>query len=142
MKRTALIAVLLGAAPAIVDAQAGGESDRRARICVAGLHEPSTEAKGLGNPSGGNPEPDYTVEFNREKAIKVPRLDRGDGPASFVYLDQSKRHLIAIKHKGRQVESFRFDFPADEPNQCLFLNELYQTWQVWPAKRNRSCKCA
>ena len=118
------------------------ETETKASICIAGLREPSREPKGLGNPSGGNPEPDYSVEIDRRTQVSVPRIARGGKPGVLVEgLDPNTKHLITIRHKGRRIESFYFEFESGDFKQCLFLNELYLTWQVWPVKRNRSCKC-
>ena len=55
-------------------------------------------------------------------------------------LDLTARHLVRIRHEGRPLASFHFRFPKGEPAQCLYLNELYLTWQLWGAER-ASCRC-
>ena len=138
-----IVALLLSAAlSSMATAARAAEQTTSASICIAGLREPSTKSKGLGNPSGGNPEPDYSVEIGGRTKVPVPRIDRGERPAILVGgLDPKARHLITIRHKERRIQSFYFEFPSGEFEQCLFLNELYLTWQVWPVKRDRSCKC-
>jgi hypothetical protein len=136
-----ILALLLTALPKMTPTGMASEPDKGS-ICIAGLREPSTEPKGLGNPSGGNPEPNYSVEIDRHTRISVPRIDRGGKAGVLVGgLDPKVKHLITLRHKGRRIESFYFEFPSDDLEQCLFLNDLYLTWQVWPVKRNRSCKC-
>ena len=138
-----IVALLLAAVlPSPGTTEQTAQPATSASICIAGLREPSKEPKGLGNPSGGNPEPDYTVDIGVRTKVPVPRLDRGGRPGILVDgLDPKAKHLITIRHKGHRLQSFYFEFPPGEPEQCLFLNELYLTWQVWPVKRNRSCKC-
>jgi len=141
--REMTIGLLLTAALSSMAAAAvATEPEKSGSICVAGLREPNAEPKGLANASGGNPEPDYSVEIGLRDKISVPRIERGGKPGVLVGgLDPKVKHLITIRHKGRRIESFYFEFTSGELEQCLFLNELYLTWQVWPVKRNRSCKC-
>jgi hypothetical protein len=122
-------------------ATASASAESRASLCIAGVREPNAQGKGLANPSGGNPEPDYSVQVNGGQQIRVPRLERGEKPIGIASLDQQARHSLIVRRAGKRVESFHFRFPADTLNQCLVLNELYLTWQIWPAGSRLGCKC-
>ena len=125
--------------------QATGADELRSSggsIFVAGVPEPTPGDKGLGNPAGGIPEPYYSVQVDRGDIVRMPRPGKGDKPSTLLEgLSLDSRHLIAIRHKGTPIESFYYRFPEGEPHQCLFLNELYLTWQIWPVKRTPWCKC-
>jgi hypothetical protein len=125
--------------------QARGADELRSSggsICLAGVPEPTAGDKGLGNPAGGYPEPDYSVQVDRGDIVRMPRPGKGDKPSTLLEgLSLDSRHLITIRLKGKAIESFYYRFPGGEPYQCLFLNELYLTWQIWPVKRTHWCKC-
>ncbi len=121
---------------------AGQDAAPNGTICVARVSEPTSGEKSLANATGSNPEPDYSVQVDRGELVGVPRSAKGDKRGVLMEgLDVGSRHLIVIRHKGRVVESFYFRYPNDEPKQCLFLNELYLTWQMWPMEKAPWCKC-
>jgi hypothetical protein len=109
-------------------------------VCFAPVKEPTPGMKSLYNDTGGNPDPDYTIQFDLRAPVQMPR---GAEPSKLVEgLDVSRSHRVRVRHKGKQIESFRFRFEAGETRRCLFLNELYLTWQLWPYGRQSPwCKC-
>jgi hypothetical protein len=139
----AVAALLLAGAASLPEAMGAAElRSSSGSICLAGIPEPTPGDKGLGDPAGGNPEPDYSVQVDRGDIVRMPRLGKGDKPSSLLEgLSLDSRHLIAIRHKGKAIQSFYYRFPEGEAHQCLFLNELYLTWQIWPVKRTPWCKC-
>jgi len=57
-------------------------------------------------------------------------------------LDLTSRHRVVISCDGKPQQSFRFRFSEFKTGDlCLFINELYQTAQLWEPKQAPWCKC-
>jgi hypothetical protein len=58
-------------------------------------------------------------------------------------LDFRARHKIVVQCDGKPQQSFRFTFSELESRDlCLFINDMYQTVQLWPRHRSpKSCRC-
>ena len=122
-------------------------------ICLVPVAAPNTEEGSLANPTGGNPEADYAVQLDARPAVRVKVVNQAratstkqwirDYPEGTLLPDVAvgTRHTIVVHHKGKPIESFRFRIPKNEPDQCLFLKELYLTWNLWPRASAPWCKC-
>jgi hypothetical protein len=111
-------------------------------LCLGLSVEPAEGQKSQANPSGGNPEPDHSIQLDGDKAVRVPRPARGDTSGVLIKgLSLEARHLVAVRTRGRVTHSFYFRFPPGQPRQCLFLEPLYLTWRLQGAERGPSCTC-
>jgi hypothetical protein len=113
-------------------------------ICLPSIPEPTAEGKSLYNATGGNPPPEYSVQFGNGATVEFLHSPKGAGPGILITaipLDQT--HLVRIRHQGKPLESFRFRFDAeDRGKRCLFLEPFYLTWQLWTVDRLPRCRCA
>lgn len=130
ISRVLVFAVLLGfATPS--DADSG-------RLCIVPVPKPNSEPKSLANPSGGNPDYEYSVKVGDRERIVISRTvgTLVDG------LDPTAKHPIIIYEDGSRAASFYLDFTGGELSQCMFFRSLYLTWDVWPMSRTRGwCDC-
>ena len=153
---TSLIVLLL-VVPSNGDSAAapgsGVERKKVGNICLVPVAAPNNDDKSLANPEGGNPEADYTVQLDARPTVRVkvfsqPRATSTrqwirDHPEGTLLSDVAigTQHTIVVRHKSKPIESFRFRIPENEPDQCLFLKELYLTWNLWPRASAPWCKC-
>jgi len=57
-------------------------------------------------------------------------------------LDLAVKHRVTISCDDRPQQSFSFRFAEyQSQNLCLFINDLYQTVQLWESKRAPWCNC-
>jgi hypothetical protein len=57
-------------------------------------------------------------------------------------LDSVAAHRVTVLCDGKPQQSFRFRFSDyKSPQLCLFINDLYQTAQLWEASRSPWCRC-
>ena len=113
-------------------------------VCLLSTTDPTPGEKSLYNYSGGNPTPDYSAQIGKGSVVAIPHSPNGAGAGVLITgLPLADSHLVRIRHQGKPLESFRFRFEEkDRGRLCLFLNELYLTWQLWPADRYPpACKC-
>lgn len=60
----------------------------------------------------------------------------------FASLDVDRTHIVVVLCDGKPQQSFRFRFSEYKRSElCLFINDLYQTAQLWEAKRSPWCRC-
>jgi hypothetical protein len=113
-------------------------------VCLASIPEPTAGGKSLGNATGGNPPPEYSVQFGNGATVKFLHSPKGAGPGILITaIPLNQTHLVRIRHQGKPLESFRFRFDAeDRGKRCLFLEPFYLTWQLWTVDRRPSCRCA
>jgi hypothetical protein len=107
-------------------------------VCVRKLNAPTAGEKSLGNPTGGESFHKYKIQIDNkivsgsyDKSVKIAGLS------------VRKKHFIKIFQDGNLIQSFGFRF-GDEfnsPKLCLWLKDLYQTWQLWEASKSISCSC-
>lgn len=106
-------------------------------VCVAKFNAPTAGGKTLGNPNGGDSVHEYKIQIGSknvagsyEKSVKIAGLSL------------KKKHLIKIFQDGNLIQSFRFGFNEyKDAKLCLWLKDLYKTWQLWEAKQSMSCGC-
>jgi hypothetical protein len=105
-------------------------AEDRGRLCLAVVPASTSGTKSLSNPTGGNPNAQYTVKIDGATPVELSR-----STARWVEgLSLSKPHTVVISADGKRIESFRFDFGAQKTEKLtLFLAPLYMTWQLWPA---------
>lgn len=77
-----------------------------------------------------------TVSFDGEASVKWPQ----SRSLLIDSLDISRRHRVVVSCNGRPQQSFQFRFDAPPVRMCLFLNDLYNTVNLWPAPAP-SCTC-
>jgi hypothetical protein len=58
-------------------------------------------------------------------------------------LDSRARHTVVVQCDAKPQQSFRFAFSElGSTDLCLFINDLYQTVQLWPRSQSpKSCRC-
>ena len=57
-------------------------------------------------------------------------------------LDISAKHQVIIFCDDKSHQSFTFQFETFQSTDlCLFINDLYQTAQLWERKASPWCKC-
>jgi hypothetical protein len=105
-------------------------------LCVSSVGKEQGELSAV-NPRGGSRK--YSIQIDQgkihetleDKALRINDLDEG------------KKHLVRIRLDGKQVESFWFTFEKHGANElCLWFNDFYRTWSVWPLKDAKHlCKC-
>ena len=112
-------------------------------VCLVATAEPTSGGKSLYNYTAGIPWPAYTVQFNAGVAVDLPHAPKGRGPGMLVTgLPLHQSHMVRIRHQGKPIESFRFRFDkADRGRLCIFVNELYMTWNLWSAHQRPACNC-
>jgi hypothetical protein len=112
-------------------------------VCVLSIADPTPGEKSLFNDTGGNPAPDYSVQFDAGAIIAIPHSPKGRGPGVLVTdfaLDASP--MVRIRHQGKPIESFRLHFdPDDHAKACLSMDAFYLEWRVWSGRRLRLCDC-
>jgi hypothetical protein len=103
---------------------------QRGSICIAPLPKgaPITAATPeLACPSGQfslKIDNRQTVSWSSKDSIKIDDLDLGT------------QHRVAVSCNGKPHQSFRFRFSEFKSRDlCLFLNDLYQTAQLWENER-------
>jgi hypothetical protein len=57
-------------------------------------------------------------------------------------IDITHRHRVIVFCDGKPQQSFSFSFDSYKSTDlCLFINDLYQTAQLWERKQSPWCKC-
>jgi hypothetical protein len=57
-------------------------------------------------------------------------------------LDVAQKHRVLILCDGKPQQSFTFHFATFQSTDlCLFINDLYQTAQLWERARSPWCRC-
>ena len=140
--------MLLLCLPPIAGAQRAAEdarspAARTGSVCLVSTAEPTSGEKSLYNYAAGIPWPAYTVQFNDGVAVDMPHAPQSRGPGVLVTgLPLDERHMIRIRLKGKPIESFRFRFEKDDRGRlCIWVKELYLTWNLWPAHQLPACGC-
>jgi len=122
--------------PAFSSPQANGS------ICVAPLPEPARGQNGE-RYAGGPP----SVRCDAEKySFKIdtqpPRPWPEKESIKIEDLGLSVQHRVVVLCGGKPMQSAAFRFSGFRNQKvCLFLNDLYWTVQLWPAKGSPWCKC-
>ncbi len=105
-------------------------------ICVAPL--PKQLPKTAATPELFCPSGKLSFKIDGEKAVPWSREES----AEIAGLDLNQRHRVVVLCDGKAQQSFSFRFSEFKEQQlCLFLNDLYQTAQLWERKRSPWCKC-
>jgi hypothetical protein len=118
---------------------AASESELAGRLCIASVKAPNDQPKTLYNPSGGNPEVTYSVKVADRAPTQIAR-ESGEWLEG---LALGSKLPVIIYEDGKRTTSFYIEFGEDKVSQCLFLNSLYLTWQVWDWKQTGPwCDCS
>jgi hypothetical protein len=130
--RPTLVAVLIAclACPAF-----SGESEHGA-LCVAPvpLGHPITSATHELICQTGN----LSLKVDKQQAILWPHKDS----LKMENLDIAQSHRIVILCDDQAQQSFNFRFSEFKTKKlCLFVNDLYQTAQLWESSKTVWCKC-
>jgi hypothetical protein len=105
-------------------------------LCVAPIPEepPST----AGTPELFCHSGKLSLRIDGLPAVQWPQKDS----FKFASLDFNRTHKVVVLCDGKAQQSFRFRFSEYKSNElCLFVNDLYQTAQLWEAKRSPWCRC-
>ena len=70
-------------------------------------------------------------------------IARKDSSICISNLSLDESHLLKIYCDGKVVSSFKFSFKKENSSElCLWLNDLYCTWSLWPLNDSKHlCKC-
>jgi hypothetical protein len=127
-----LTAVILLAALLLRPALA---AETQGTICIAPIPvgAPTTSAPGLMCVAGN-----LSLRIDSQSAMAWPR----GGSQKIEGLDVGAPHRVVVLCDGKPQQSFRFRFSQFKSQKlCLFINDLYQTAQLWEASRSPWCKC-
>jgi hypothetical protein len=105
-------------------------------VCVAPLpvEPPSTAATPELFCHSGN----LSLKIDKQQVASWPRQES----LKIESLDLTQRHRVTILCDGKPQQSFGFRFSDFKTKQlCLFINDLYQTAQLWDSKQSPWCKC-
>jgi len=108
-------------------------------ICVASVPRPNSGETSLANPAGGNRSFNFSVQIDDRPSMDVS-FDDGKLVSG---LSLGKNHSVKIRRDGKPVQSFKFTFGKfASKDLCLWFKPLYETWQLWEAKRaSATCLC-
>jgi hypothetical protein len=102
-------------------------------VCVAPLpvEPPSTAATPELFCHSGN----LSLKIDKQQVVSWPRQES----LKIESLDLTQRHRVTILCDGKPQQSFGFRFSDFKSKQlCLFINDLYQTAQLWESKQENS----
>jgi len=107
-------------------------------VCIAKFNAPASGQKTLGNPTGGDSFHEYKIQIGDKTAFGS--YDEG---VKISGLSVRKKYFLKIFRDGDLVQSFgfRFDDKLKNLKYCLWLKDLYQTWQLWEAGKSSACSC-
>jgi hypothetical protein len=103
-------------------------------VCVAPVpvESPTTSAPGL--ECSGN----LSLKIDGRKGVPWPHKES----LHIEHLDLAQPHRVTVLCDGKPQQSFRFRFSEFKTKAlCLFINDLYQTVQLWEARQSPWCKC-
>jgi hypothetical protein len=107
----------------------------RGALCVAPipLETPTTAAPGLGCSYQ-----DISLKIDAQKIVAWPHKDS----LKIEHLDVTESHRVTVLCGGKAHQSFRFRFTEYQTTTlCLFINDFYQTIQLWEPSKSPWCKC-
>jgi hypothetical protein len=126
-------------------AQAGESASKKpsGRVCLAPMVPQSAAVIGK-FPAGEAPRSGYSVRIDSSDAV----LQSTTSIHWFSDLELKQSHSVLIHGDGKRVAKFTFTFEEYDFKKnarmdlCLFQNDLYLTWQLWPVERTDSwCPC-
>ena len=81
----------------------------------------------------------YSIQIDNSKKYAV----RKDSSIVIANIDLNKIHNLRIRRDDKIIESFHFSFEKEQSTElCLWLNDLYCTWSLWPLKDAKHlCNC-
>jgi hypothetical protein len=124
-----LLLLLLSSTAFAADSQEGS-------ICVAPI--PKEAPTTAGTPELACPSGKFSLKIDDRPLI----VWSSNASVKIDDLDLTVRHRVTIFCNGKPHQSFRFRFSEFKSKQlCLFLNDLYQTAQLWETKGSPWCKC-
>jgi hypothetical protein len=105
-------------------------------VCVAPIpvQPPSTAATPELFCHSGN----LSLKIDSQQVFPWPRKEG----LKIEHLDLTQRHLVVVLCDAKPQQSFKFRFSEFKTKRlCLFINDLYQTAQLWEPKQSPWCKC-
>jgi len=103
-------------------------------VCVAPVpvEPPTTAAPGQG--CSGN----LSLKIDAQRGVPWPHKES----LKIEHLDLDQRHRVTVLCDGKPLQSFRFSFSEFKTKElCLFINDFYQTVQLWESRQSPWCKC-
>ncbi len=81
----------------------------------------------------------YSVQVDNGKRY-IPQTDSSTCISD---LELNKDHVVKIRCNKKVIASFRFSFEKEGSSElCLWHNDLYCTWSLWPLQDAKHlCKC-
>lgn len=113
------------------------QAQKTGSVCISKFDAPTAGEKGLGNPTGGDSLHHYKIQIGDK--IVAGSYEKGSVVSG---LSLKKRHSIKIFQDGKLIQSFSFSFSRfSNPKLCLYLKDLYKTWQLQELKNSPWCSC-
>jgi hypothetical protein len=79
-----------------------------------------------------------SLKVDKQQAILWPHKDS----LKIGNLDVKQSHQIVVLCEDKPQQSFSFRFSEFKTKKlCLFINDLYQTAQLWDSSKSVWCKC-
>ena len=128
--KTTVLAVLL----AVLWSPVSDAQTVQGSICVAPVpvERPTTAAPGQWCPGK------LSIRIASQKPVPWPHKES----LKIEHLDLAERHQVTVLCDGKPHQSFRFSFSEfDTREVCLFINDFYQTVQLWEPRQSPWCKC-
>jgi len=130
--RQAAVALLI----AFLVSPAGSAEPERGSVCVAPI--PKEPPRTAATPDLFCSSGKLSLKIDSLQAVPWPNqksLKIGD-------LDLNSAHRVVVLCDGKPQQSFKFRFSEFKTGRmCLFINDLYQTAQLWEPRRAPWCKC-
>ena len=106
-------------------------------VCIAKFDAPTGGEKSLGNPTGGDSLHEYKIQIGDK--IAFGSYEKGSVISG---LSLKKKHSLKIFQDAKLIQSFSFSFNRfSGVKLCLYLKDLYKTWQLEAQKNSRRCSC-
>ena len=128
--KTIVLAVLI----VVLLSTVSGAQTVQETVCVAPVpvEPPAFSAPGLWC-SGS-----LSLKIDDRKSVPWPHAES----LRIEQLDPAQRHRVTVLCDGKSQQSFRFRFSEYKSKDlCLFINDLYQTVQLWESRRSPWCSC-
>jgi hypothetical protein len=131
LKSSTLLALLL-----LALFQSFATEAEKGSICVAPI--PAETPTTTGVPDLICQSNDFSFKIDGGRAVAWPHKQS----LEISGLDATQRHKVIVLCHGKPQQSFGFRFSEFETRRlCLFINDLYQTVQLWDSKHAPWCKC-
>jgi hypothetical protein len=107
----------------------------RGSVCVAPV--PATPPSTAATPELACHSGNLSLKIDKQQTIPWPQKES----IKIEGLDPTLRHRVTVMCDAKPQQSFTFRVSEFKREPCLFINDLYQTAQLWESKQSPWCKC-